>query len=151
MTERISVATLMQRQAADMPERGRRGLQEAVRRLCNRLGLKDSYYHTGDSRKSAPGFPDVLLIVPERVNGVCSQQVVMELKRQGERPTKDQERWLDLFTDAVPGGKICGVYLIWPSDLLSGDVERVILGRYDQCISLEPWAARRTHWGQPGR
>ena len=62
-------------------------------------------YHTYDSRRSASGFPDLTL-----VRG--TQLVFAELKREGGRPTEDQQTWLDAL------GAVIGVdaYLWFPSD-----------------------------------
>jgi hypothetical protein len=53
-------------------------------------------YHTYDSRKSAPGFPDLFMIRGPRA-------IVAELKRDGKQKlTAHQEAWLQLFR-GVPG------------------------------------------------
>ena len=47
------------------------------------------YYHTRDSRRSQPGFPDLVMLRGER-------QVVAELKRQkAAKPSEKQQNWLD--------------------------------------------------------
>ncbi len=47
------------------------------------------YYHTQDSRRSQPGFPDLVMLRGKR-------QVVAELKRQkGAKPSEKQQNWLD--------------------------------------------------------
>lgn len=48
-------------------------------------------YHTYDSRHSAPGFPDLILI-----RG--TELLVIELKRERGTVTLDQERWLRAFS-----------------------------------------------------
>jgi len=48
-------------------------------------------YHTYDSRRSAPGFPDLILLRGER----C---LALELKRTGEHPTDEQLEWLRAFS-----------------------------------------------------
>jgi hypothetical protein len=50
-------------------------------------------YHTHDSRKSAEGFPDLIIAKTGRL-------VVAELKMVGNAPTVAQEVWLDLFKSA---------------------------------------------------
>jgi hypothetical protein len=50
-------------------------------------------YHTWDSRRSDPGFPDLLLVR----NGVV---VIAELKAQGGRCTPAQVEWLEAFDAA---------------------------------------------------
>jgi hypothetical protein len=47
-------------------------------------------YHTYDSRRSEPGFPDLVLVR----EGRC---VVAELKRDDGRVTSAQQRWLSAF------------------------------------------------------
>lgn len=47
-------------------------------------------YHTFDSRRSAPGFPDLILLRGER----C---LALELKRTHEHPTEEQLSWLRAF------------------------------------------------------
>jgi hypothetical protein len=49
-------------------------------------------YHTHDSRHSAAGFPD-LVLVRERV-------AFVELKRDGEKPRAEQRVWLDALAAA---------------------------------------------------
>lgn len=80
--------------------------QAVVRDLC-RLG-KWTVYHTHDSRRSDPGFPDLVLIRPPH------QIIVAELKTETGRVTPEQRRWLDLFTG-------CGIpAFVWrPSDVQS--------------------------------
>ena len=47
------------------------------------------YYHTQDSRRSQPGFPDLVMLRGER-------QVVAELKRQkGAKPSEKHLNWFD--------------------------------------------------------
>jgi hypothetical protein len=47
-------------------------------------------FHVFDSRKSAEGFPDLVMLREER-------QVVAELKMPGKKPTAAQRKWLKLF------------------------------------------------------
>lgn len=65
-------------------------------------------YHTRDSRKSEPGFPDLVLTNGEDV-------LIWELKDNRRKPTVDQERWLNLFQHT---GKVeAGLYRPrdWPA------------------------------------
>jgi hypothetical protein len=55
-------------------------------------------YHTFDSRRSQPGFPDLILLRGER-------QVAAELKVGRSKPTEAQEIWLDAFHEA--GAQVC--------------------------------------------
>lgn len=52
-------------------------------------------FHVYDSKRSEPGFPDIVLLR----NGEC---LVFEVKREDGRTTAAQEQWLDAF-GAVPG------------------------------------------------
>lgn len=70
------------------------------------------HYHTHDSRRSAKGFPD-LVLVRERV-------IYAELKSQVGRLREDQGPWLEAL--AAAGQE---VYLWRPSD--RAEVERVLL------------------------
>lgn len=63
------------------------------------------WYHTHDSRRSPAGFPDLVLVRGRRV-------VFAELKREGEKPTKEQEKWLELL-EATGSAE---VHLWRPSD-----------------------------------
>jgi VRR-NUC domain len=68
------------------PRESERGFQEAVVALARLTGWL--VYHTYDSRRSAAGFPDLVL-----VRG--SELVVRELKVDGGRVSPAQRRWLD--------------------------------------------------------
>lgn len=74
-------------------------------------------YHTFDSRRSAPGFPDIIAVGYDRL-------IAIECKREREQPTPAQETWLDELA-FVPGVEC---YVIRPSDWLSGEVERILRG-----------------------
>jgi hypothetical protein len=84
-------------------------LTQAVVDCARRLGWL--CYHTHDSRRSAPGFPDVVLIRGRRM-------IVAELKVGKNKATAAQLAWLGAFED-------CGVpaYLWREDDWLSGRVE----------------------------
>ena len=62
-------------------------------------------YHTRDSRKSAKGFPDLVMVRGGRI-------IVAELKRsEKEQPTADQATWLEEF------GKTAAETFLWrPAD-----------------------------------
>ena len=62
-------------------------------------------YHTRDSRKSDPGFPDLVLVRGERI-------VMAELKLDGKKPTAVQQAWLDALARAAS----IEVYVWRPSD-----------------------------------
>lgn len=50
-------------------------------------------YHTHDSRRSVAGFPDLVLLRPP-------QLIVAELKIGKNKPTPEQNLWLNLFEEA---------------------------------------------------
>lgn len=84
-------------------------LERQVRHIARDLGVL--LYHTFDSRKSAPGFPD-LVLVGKRV-------AYRELKKENGRVTAGQETWLAALVAA--GQDAC----VWrPSDLLAGRIAR---------------------------
>ncbi len=61
-------------------------------------------YHTHDSRRSAAGFPDLVLVRRERL-------LFAELKRDGERATAAQLAWLRALA-VTPAEK----YIWFPKD-----------------------------------
>lgn len=69
-------------------------------------------YHVYDSRKSAAGFPDCILVRPPRI-------VAAELKTETGAVTKEQAKWLAAF--AASGAE---TYVWRPSDWR--EVERVL-------------------------
>jgi hypothetical protein len=69
-------------------------------------------YHTHDSRRSEPGFPDEVLVGRRRM-------LYRELKQQGKKPTAAQQKWLDRLQAL---GHDVGVWR--PEDLLSGRILR---------------------------
>jgi hypothetical protein len=72
-------------------------------------------YHTFDSRRSTPGFPDLVLCRPPRL-------VFAELKSENGRVTREQWEWRDDL-------EACGAefYLWRPSD--RDEVDRVLASR----------------------
>ncbi len=67
-------------------------------------------YHTRDSRKSAPGFPDLCMVRGLRV-------VFAELKAQKGKTTGPQDDWLTaLSIVALSAPEYVGVFLWRPSD-----------------------------------
>lgn len=79
-------------------------LLATVRALAHATGW--ATYHAHDSRRSEPGWPDLVLAKGNRL-------LYRELKTQRGRVRPDQERWLDLL--ATAGADAC----IWrPADLL---------------------------------
>lgn len=86
-------------------------------------------YHTFDSRRSAGGFPDLVMVRGDRV-------VYVEMKKVGEEPREDQVKWLDALAAAG-----CEVY-VWTIDDVSESM-RVLQSRErpSECSSAwEPTA-----------
>lgn len=97
--------------AARMPERE---LLERVRSLARVLGLL--VYHTHDSRRSEPGFPDLVIAGHGRV-------LYAELKTQRGRLTDAQRQWISQLQDA--GSE---VHLWRPQDLLDRTIAKTLGG-----------------------
>jgi hypothetical protein len=102
-------------------------LQSEVKKIA--VGAGFLTYHTYRSKRSEPGFPDLVLL---RV-GLRCQLYFVELKRQSEEPTDKQKEWLA----ALEAFKTCaggfaemnvsfGVFVWRPMDLLNGAVERCL-------------------------
>jgi hypothetical protein len=85
-------------------------LLQAVRDLCGYMGL--SVYHTHNSRRSEPGFPDIVAAGPGGL-------LLRELKADKGRVSPAQQRWLSVLRSA---GADAGVWR--PVDLQGGVVER---------------------------
>ena len=81
-----------------------KALQQRI--IDTATALKWKFYHTADSRRSVPGFPDLCLVRPPRL-------LFVELKSDKGRLTLEQQQWLDLLSK-VPGVETC----VWrPKDL----------------------------------
>ena len=72
-------------------------------------------YHTHDSRRSQPGFPDLAMVRGERL-------VFSELKSAGGHLTSDQVRWLDALRATVKPE----VYIWRPGHWTNGTVEQTL-------------------------
>lgn len=83
--------------------------QEGVLKLARFHGFT-LRYHTHDSRRSAPGFPDLVLVNPR-----TGRILFRELKTNKGRVSPEQQEWLDGLT-------ACGIDAgVWrPNDLDSG-------------------------------
>jgi hypothetical protein len=64
-------------------------------------------YHTHDSRRSASGFPDLVIVVHGRV-------LFRELKRDGNKPTAEQRRWLTALAQAGQDAAVWTFPQDWP-------------------------------------
>jgi hypothetical protein len=82
--------------------------EEDVQRIIIDYAIAAGYlvYHTWDSRRSQPGFPDLVL-----VRGLCV--VFIECKAEKGKVTPDQAAWLQKLGQA----KYVGVYEARPSNL----------------------------------
>ena len=90
-------------------------LQDVVLRAAALLGWRT--YHTFDSRRSAPGFPDLVLVHVR--HGVLFR----ELKTATGRPSAAQREWL---VDLTAAGANAGIWRT--SDWLDGTIEEELKG-----------------------
>lgn len=67
--------------------------QSAIITLAIRLGWM--HYHTHDSRRSVPGFPDLVLVHPLK-----RRTIFRELKTMKGRVSAAQTQWLEALTSA---------------------------------------------------
>lgn len=89
-------------------------LQAAIVECAKYLGYL--VYHTYDSRRSEPGYPDLHCLRGRR-------SIFVELKAEGKYPTVAQAAWLDALQDAGHETHI------WrPRNWTSGEVEAVLAG-----------------------
>lgn len=91
-----------------------RELQTGVLSLARLMGLL--VYHTYDSRRSQPGFPDLVIVGPRGV-------LYRELKTINGRVSPDQQKWLAALQRA---GQDAGVWRPdqWP-DVIQDEMRRV--------------------------
>lgn len=77
-------------------------------------------YHTYDSRRSAKGFPDLVL-----VHALLRRLIFSELKKEAGRQSAEQHEWERRLREAGHGE-----YYLWkPGDWLSGEVTRILQRR----------------------
>ncbi len=77
-------------------------------------------YHTYDSRRSEPGFPDLVMVR-------AGKAVYAELKSDTGPITKDQKRWRERLERHVEfAGPYVEYYLWRPDDWLSGKIEEAL-------------------------
>ena len=67
-------------------------------------------YHTHDSRRSAPGFPDLVLAHPD------GRLIFAELKRGGQYPTTEQRLWLAALSRVAEENPLVETKLYRPAD-----------------------------------
>jgi hypothetical protein len=80
------------RKAGAVPPMSEKAWQKIVTEAAAACGWKRQY-HTFDSRRSAAGFPDLVLVRRRRV-------IFAELKRDGKSPTAEQAAWLAELREA---------------------------------------------------
>jgi hypothetical protein len=91
-----------------------RQLQAAVIQLAELLGWMT--YHTHDSRRSNPGYPDLTLVKDDRL-------LFVELKSATGRLTTEQTEWLRALG-------YCASVATWrPEQWADGTIEAVLRGR----------------------
>lgn len=86
--------------------------QSAIITLATRLGWM--HYHTHDSRRSVPGFPDLVLVHP-----IKRRTLFRELKAMKGRVSAAQVQWLDALASA---GQDAGV---WRPDMWTAIVKEL--------------------------
>ncbi|MFI8595884.1 VRR-NUC domain-containing protein [Rothia koreensis] len=110
-TGRRTFATATQAREHQINQWTEKQLQTHIMLLARRLKWRS--YHTHDSRRSQPGFPDLVLVRPDR--GVLWR----ELKTTRGRLTRDQQAWLNDLTQA---GQNAAVWR--PANLLDGTIQK---------------------------
>lgn len=83
-------------------------LQNCVIEMAKRMGYL--VFHTYDSRRSSPGYPDLHLVHPR-----AGRHMFWELKTARGRVSIEQRGWLDALAAAG-----CDVAVVRPSDYQSG-------------------------------
>lgn len=93
-------------------------LSQAVTDLARLLGYR-LQYHTHDSRKSAEGFPDLVMVNPR-----VSRVLFVELKSERGQLTEAQLLWYSALT-------ACNVeaYVWRPEDWKDGTIESILKGK----------------------
>lgn len=86
---------------------------EAIQQMAGYLGWKT--YHTHDSRRSEPGFPDLVLV---KINQPVKFR---EVKTEKGRLTKEQDAWITLL--ALAGADV-GVWRPRDWDLIEKELTR---------------------------
>ena len=92
--------------------------QSHVVNLARQLGYSQ-IYHTHDSRRSAPGFPDLVM-----VNSKAGRVLFVELKTQSGKVRPEQELWINALRAA---GQFAEVWR--PGDWVAGRVLNALSGK----------------------
>ena len=120
MTSRPSVRSRSREAAAALHQRHTEApggeLERDFQRRVIKLAKLNSWlvYHTHDSRKSQPGFPDLVLARRGRV-------IFAELKKNGAKATPEQLKWLYALNGCETVAKVW-----WPMDF--AEIEDVLGG-----------------------
>ncbi len=93
-------------------------LQTSVTGLAQSLGYL--CYHTHDSRRSQPGFPDLVM-----VRAISGRLIFAELKTERGRQSVQQREWERALHASGQGE----VYLWRPTDWLSGAITQILRRR----------------------
>lgn len=94
-----------------LPPMSERNFQSAVLKLAAFHGY-ELRYHTHDSRRSAPGFPDLVLVSTRR-----GRVLFRELKTAAGRVSPEQKAWVEALAAA---GQDAGVWR--PAGLVDGSI-----------------------------
>lgn len=94
-----------------------RQLQATVQQLATLHGWR--WYHTHDSRRSVPGYPDLTLVHPSQ-----GRLIFAELKTSRGRLTKDQKAWI---ADLEAAGQ--EVHVWRPAHLHDGTINTTLTTR----------------------
>lgn len=97
-------------------------LQEHVLYLARFYGWLP--YHTHDSRRSQPGFPDLVL-----ASELLGLLVFAELKTEKGRQTAEQKEWERVLTLVATAGTGIAYHLWRPRHLHDGTITRTLQGR----------------------
>lgn len=128
MTRSITAAEYRAQLAAQMTERQ---MQDHVLAAARSLGW--IAYHTHDSRRSQPGFPDLVLVHP-----VQRRVLWRELKTERGRVTAAQDQWIHALTRARQN------VAVWrPADHLEG---RILA---DLQLPARAWELDAPSWPSP--
>jgi hypothetical protein len=98
-------------------------LQNLIVEACNLLHLRT--YHTYDSRRSNPGWPDMVIVGPRGM-------IIRELKTEKGKVSHDQEQWL---CDLAAVGLDVGVWRPsdWP-DTVMAELQQVAKKSYKEMV-----------------
>jgi len=95
-------------------------LMQNVIDLARMLGCLT--FHTYDSRRSEPGFPDLVIVGKRRVKGESPRVIFAELKSQTGRLSHAQRLWIEALNQC----RQAEVYVWRPSDWSTGEIEQVL-------------------------